>query len=234
MDNTALPVTKQSTGVGYYDYFDDILWNAEGNNDSPLSMVSTTAAGSTAALEVTAPTDNTYAGRYDIATGPTNNATGKATLSSSGGTNRIKAGGSAMTIEWRVRMSALSGTPQFNIKLGLQDGTALGDPANGIYLYYSSTINSGNWRGVTRNASTSTNVDSSIAATTNWVKLRLQVNSAGTSVEFFVDDVSIGTSSTNIPTGNAMRIMASIEKQGTASTTSRTLNLDYIYYRMVR
>lgn len=234
MDNTALPVTSSLAVVGHDD-FEDFLWSDENAHSSDLGFVGATGAGGSATFETTAPSDNTYAGRYDVATGTTNNATGKAVLHSSGGNNRIMAGGASQTIEWRIRLPTLSGTPQYNIKVGLQDGNAIGDPANGVYLYYSSTINSGNWRGVTRNASTSTNVDSSIAVVANtWVKLKMQINSAGTSVEFFVDGVSIGSSSSNIPTGNAMRLMASIEKQGTNSATSRTMNLDYLYYRSER
>lgn len=237
MDNTALPALTPGTtlGIGYHDYFEDFLYNDDHVHDSSLSISVTQANGGTGTLETTAPSDNTYAGLYTLATGTGNNATGKALIDSSGATNRIKAGGGDLTIEWRVRLPTLSGTPQYNVKVGLQDGTALGDPANGIYLFYSSTVNSGQWRGVSRNASTSTNVDSSTTVVANtWYKLGIKINSAGTLVEFFVNAVSIGTSSTNIATGNGMRLMASIEKQGTSSATSRTMNVDYIYYRMER
>jgi hypothetical protein len=237
MDNTALPVpaSLQSLSVVGHDFFDDILWDDEHVHDSPLSLTRTSINGGTGALETTAPTDNSYSGLYTLGTGTTNNATGKSVLDSSGGTNRIKAGGGSQTIEWRIRISNLSGTPEFNIKLGLQDSSAIGDASNCICIGYSSTINSGNWRGTTRNASTSTFVNSSIAVAANtWYKLQIRINAAGTNVEFFIDGVSIGSSTTNIPTGNAMRLMASIEKQGTSSATSRSMDIDYVYYRVER
>ena len=40
----------------------------------------------------------------------------------------------------------------------------------------------------------------SVAATTGWVRLKIIVNSAGTSVEYFINGTSVGSSTTNIPT----------------------------------
>ena len=231
--NTALPVLPVHT------LFDDFLWSAEAVTASPFALVGFTggAGGVAATFETTAPTDNTYTGLFSAITGTGNNNNTRAGLQGSNGNNRIMAGGGVQVIEWRIRIPTLATVvTDFNIKVGLQDTTALGDPANGIYLYYNYNINSGKWRGVTRNASTSTNVDSasSTVVAGTWYKLKFQVNAAGTNVEFFVNDVSIGSSTATIPTTNAMRLMASIEKQGANSAVSRTLDIDHVLYRIER
>ncbi len=233
MENTALPTPLTVAHAN----FDDMLWDTISVNDGPLSLISFGSGGGGAGstLETGAPTDNTYSGMVNSITGTSNNNTSKAGLEGSGGKNLIKAGGGIQIIEWRIRLPILSSTPEYNVKVGLQDGIVAGDPANGIYLQYSNTINSGNWRGVTRNSSTSTNVDSSIAVAANtWYKLRFQINAAGTNVDFFVDGTYIGSSTGTIPTTNAMRLVASIEKSGAANATSRTMNIDSVYYRIER
>jgi len=195
-----------------------------------------TNAGGTSVLETTEPTDNTYIGKVICTTGTTVNNTGIGGFESSTGANRIKAGGADLVLEFRIRLPALSGTPQYNVKLGLLNSNTIGTPTNGIYFTYSSTINSGQWEGVSRNASTSSVVDSAIAVVANtWYKLRITVNLAGTLVTFYVNDVSIGSySGANIPTTNACRIMFRIEKQGSNSGTSRSLEVDQVYYRVER
>jgi hypothetical protein len=191
--------------------------------------------GGSATIETGAPTDNSYVGKVTCSTGGTVNNTGVGGFESSTGDNRIKCGGGDMAIEFRIRLPVLSGTPQYNVKLGVMDSNTLGTPTNGVYFNYSSTLNSGQWQAITRNASTSTTVPSSIAVVAaTWYKLRLQVNAAGNLVTFYINDVSIGTSNANIPTTNACRIMFRIEKQGSNSGTSRTLEVDSVYYRMER
>ena len=194
------------------------------------------AAGGSAVLETTEPTDNTYIGKVLCTTGTTVNNTGIGGFESSTGANRIKAGGADLVLEFRIRLPVLSGTPQYNVKLGLLNSNTVGTPTNGIYFTYSSTINSGQWEGVSRNASTSSVVDSTIAVVANtWYKLRITINRAGTLVTFYVNDVSIGSySGANIPTTNACRVMFRIEKQGSNSGTSRSLEVDNVYYRVER
>lgn len=225
-----------SSGIVSRAFFDDFLYNNIHNHDSPLSMTGFEASGGNVALETTAPADNSYSGLIIVGTGTNSSLSAKAALESSGGTNRIKCGGGSITVEWRVKIPVLSnGTVRFNVKAGLQGGTASGSPANGVYFEYIDNVNSGNWRGVSRNASTSTIVNGSIAPVADtWTKLRLEINSAGTLVTFYVDGVSIGTSSTNIPTTNASRLMASIERSGIVIGQNRNLYLDSVAWRIER
>jgi hypothetical protein len=60
-----------------------------------------------------------------------------------------------------------------------------------------------------------------------WIVLRFVAT--GSLVTFFVNDVSVGTVSTNIKSNGAMRLGCHIIK--TVGTTSRSAVLDYVYYR---
>lgn len=172
------------------------------------------------------PTDNSYMGLVSCATGITSNSNGKAVLDGNTSVNNIKV--SNMSNEWRVRLPILStGTIGYQVRIGIQDANTAGDPANGIYFVYSENINGGQWRGTTTNSSTSTNIDSTIApAAATWYKLRWVCNT--TSVSFYVNNILIGTSTTNIPTGNATRLMAKIEKKSPNATTSRSVEIDWV------
>lgn len=224
--NTSLPTKKI-----LYTIFDDILWDSIGINDGPFSLVNSTVNGGGGSLEGS-PSDNSYSGMYTISHGSWINSSGKSSLVSSNNNNRIMAGGSLQLIEWRVRIPILSGSPGFDVKVGIQSSTGTGDPANGIYFQYSDDINGGNWIGVTRNSSTSTVVNSSVTVSANtWYKLRFIINSAGNLVQFYINNTLIGTSSTNIPTTNACAFMCSIDKNQ-FTLTSRSMDIDYLYYKV--
>ena len=130
--------------------------------------------------------------------------TGTSNYSISGGDRTLVTGGGETTIVFSVMIDDLSdGTDDYEWRFGIMlDPPSTGDPTDGVYFIYSHDINSGKWRGITRSSSTSTNVDDtgSAVAVDTWYDLKAVINAAGTSVEFFVDNVSIGTSATNIPT----------------------------------
>lgn len=172
----------------------------------------------------TSVTDNTYSGSFTLSTGttvPNSTTFGKAMAMNNDGLIMMAGG---QSIEWRVRIPVLSGnsilTPRFDIKTGLQDTDLIGDPNNGIYFQYSDSVNGGMWTGVTRNNSISTTVPSSVSVVANtWYRVKFIVNTSGTSVDFYIDDVFIGNSISNIPRTNACRLQASIEKKSFNSQT---------------
>ena len=227
-------ISTPTVGAPAHEMFEEFFFSQAGDLDI-FHFQDIATNGGSAPIEAGAPTDNSYIGLVAPTTGTFFNATGVGGFESSAGNSRIKAGGGDLTLEYRVRVPVLSGTPQYNIKVGIMDSNTIGTPANGVYFTYSSTLNSGQWQAICRNASTSTTVNSSIAVVANqWYKLQIRINAAGNLVTYLVDGVSVGTSSTNIPTTNAMRLMFRIEKQGTSTTTARILNVDYVYYRMER
>jgi len=220
-----------TVGISAHQFFEDFLIRDFAGHNGQFDWNSiSTGGGSNVTIDSGAP-DNTSSGVITITPGTT--TTGRSTLESFNGANRLLAGG-AQTIEWRVQVASLSTLAQrYIIRAGIMDGNAAGDPANGVYFKYSDNVNSGQWQGIARNASTSTTVNSTVAVTAAaWHKLRLQVNTAGTNVDFYVDDVLIGSATTNIPTGNPMRFMVTMEK--TTGTTNINALADSLYYRTER
>jgi hypothetical protein len=218
-------------GATSHTIFEDFLFRDFAGHNGVLDWAELSSGGGSSGTLDSGPPDNTSSGVVTLACGTTN--TGRQTIESNNGINRILAGGN-QTIEWRVQVSALSTSAQrYTIYAGLRDGNAAGDAANSICFKYSDNLNSGQWLGQTRNASTSTNVNSSVAvAASAWYKLRFQVNAGGTNVDFYVNDVYIGSSTTNIPTTNPMRFMAMIEKS--VGTTNVNYLVDSLYYRTER
>lgn len=118
-------------------------------------------------------------------------------------------GGGSFTIQFIINISALT---TGKICLGLMTGSLSAEPTDGVYFFYASGTNSGNWVGKTANASSRSSANSNVAIVANaWVKLKIVINSNATSVSFFVNNVEISNSplTTNIPTsGLALRVMS--------------------------
>jgi hypothetical protein len=110
-------------------------------------------------------------------------------------------GGGAISINWIGQLSALSdATDTYSSRNGFSDAF-LTTPSNGAYFTYTHGTNSGRWEIVTKKATATTTADSGIAADTNFHSFRIEVNAAGTSVSFYIDDVQTSNSpiATNIP-----------------------------------
>ena len=204
--------------------FDDFIFRDFGGHNGLFDINDTVATGGTATMNTPTP-DGTFVGACQLATGTTNNATGIAGIRSGNSTNTYKV--TNLNFQWRIRTAVLSGAPQYIIRVGLMSGIAAGLPTDGVFFQYTNTLNGGNFVGTNRQAATSTDVNSTVAATTAWTRLGIVINSAGTSVEYFVDGVSIGSSALNIPTA-LLSFAAVIEKQGANSATSRNLDIDFL------
>jgi hypothetical protein len=63
-----------------------------------------------------------------------------------------------------------------------------------------------------------------------WYKLAVEVNAAGTLVTYYIDDVSVGTIATNIPTGVGRTFGPAVKIEKSAGTTARTFLIDYCQY----
>lgn len=132
-----------------------------------------------------------------------------------------------------VKIDALSTvSEEFLLTCGLGAVFSASSPASGspgdnaVYFQYDRTT-SINWIGAVKSGGTQTTASggSSVAVDTNWTHLRFVVNAAASSIEFFVDGVSLGTAASNIPTvGLGLGFL--IKK--TVGTTERDAFLDYI------
>jgi len=116
-------------------------------------------------------------------------------------------------------------TDDYVLRIGFCQSNAL---SNDVMCFEYNRSNSANWVGVTGYNGGYSRVTSSVAvAAAKWILLRLVFTS--TSCEFFVNDASIGTSTSNIRPDGTLRIGAHLIK--TAGTTSRSALVDYVYVR---
>lgn len=148
------------------------------------------------------------------------------TPSISKGATAVLFGGGKVVFRMAIKLSNLSdGTETYTLKLGFIDTFTARD---GVWFEYTHSVNSGNWQGKTSKNFAPSTLNGSVAASTNWQTLECIVNAAGTSADFYVDGVQIGTASTNIPvsagdeTGFLMQVVKS------AGTTARTVSVDYV------
>lgn len=150
----------------------------------------------------------------------------------SAGTWNLVLGGGPWIFETLINVGTLStAADEYVIVAGFIDGRANDAISDGVYWEYDRT-NSVNWIGVTESGGTRTEIDSSVAVSTGtsaWVKLRFEVNAAGTSIEFFLNGTSVGTSTTNI-TSNGMQYFIRAMKSA-SSGAQNILYIDYIYVR---
>ena len=127
----------------------------------------------------------------------------------------------------RVRtLSDASETYTARIGFGDQQSAV---PSNGVWLEYTHGTNSGNWVGISSNSSTQSTANGTIAATTDWTKLGIEVNADATSVSYFVDDVEISNSpiTTNIPASACAPFISMTKSNG---TTTRELDVDQFFF----
>lgn len=115
--------------------------------------------------------------------------------------NSFVVGGGELKVNNVFELVTLSNNPdRYIFNVGLTENTSLSALTNGIYFSYSDNVNSGNWQAICESAAVPTTINTSIPAVTGYVNLGFVVNSSGTSVEFFINQVSVGSIATNIPT----------------------------------
>lgn len=162
------------------------------------------------------------------------------TTASSSGSGRIWGQSSLANLRFRggrtiyetiVSLDALSdGTETYTLICGITSSASY-TPNDGIFFRYTHSTNGGQWQGCTASGGVRTDVNSAITPVLwpTFVTLKWVLNEAGTSVEFFINNVSIGTSSTNIP-ANSVAVQFNWYILKSAGTTPRLTYLDGIYY----
>ncbi len=118
------------------------------------------------------------------------------------------------------------GTDTFAVRLGLSTNTGGGNMNDSVYFEYTTTGSTPNWMRGTAVGGVRTLTSTGIAASTNWVKLMFKINAAGSSVDFFIDDISAGTNNTNMPTGSLGPLCFILKSAG---TNDRKLHVDHFY-----
>jgi hypothetical protein len=133
----------------------------------------------------------------------------------------ILLGGGALSISWCFNINTLSNaTNRYDLFVGMYDRRAF---TNGVFFQYNDSVNSGKWV-LTAYASGATSTNSTTAVGTGWQTLRIDINAAGSSAEFFVNGTSIGTVSSGLPTGGIKPVISMQRAAGTVAAD--TLEVD--------
>lgn len=144
--------------------------------------------------------------------------------------NAIRLNGSFF-FEATYKLLALSNaTDEYDFYVGIGDVTTTSPNNNAVTFRYDRNT-SVNWIMEACNNGTCTDTASSTAvAAGSWMRLGITVNAANTLATYYVDGVSIGTVSTNIPT--SARVVYFIEKMLRSAGTSVSVQIynDYIYF----
>jgi hypothetical protein len=161
-----------------------------------------------------------------------------------GNTSVVLSGG-AYTQKWRIKINTLSTvSEEYRVAIGLNDAVTNTACVDGVYFEYDRATSGDFWRVITVSNSTNTNsvivLDGSagnntvaVAANTTY-GLQIDVNAAGTSVDFTINGTLAKTLTANIPTGTSRLTgpLSLIAK--TVGTTARTVDIDYYYHKFTR
>lgn len=200
----------------YYEY-DDLERLARGFNSSVSVSGSVTEGGEQGhpgVIQITTSSSTGTSNGFLKASNP---------LSGAGG-GFLFAGGGVLEFEALVRVpTLLGGSNTGQWRIGFMDEIS-GAPSNGIHAQYDETGTT--WRLFARSGGSATGVTggTNVAANT-WTHLRIVVNAAGTSAELFINGVSQGTVSTNIPSAG---LSYGCQVQKTAGSTAAVLDTDVI------
>lgn len=168
--------------------------------------------------------------------GTAGNATGEASIlrgTSTAGNASFVLGGGVLIYDAIINIPTLStGAEEYVFTCGFGDVLFLfnnGEPgANACFFQYDRAT-SVNWKAGTRlgGAETVAAGGAAVAVDTNWTHLRIVTNADATSVEFFVDGVSLGTCAANIPT---VPLTMGFKMRKTVGTTERIVNIDCVRF----
>jgi hypothetical protein len=142
----------------------------------------------------------------------------------------ISAGGrGVLTIEWRVKITAINTTAAYaEWRAGLMGGNPV-TTWSGAYFQYNANT-SANWQAITGNGSALNTQDTGVAVTTNYVRLKIITDAAWATITFQVNDTTVATSTTQLPvssTGWSPVVTTGLR----AGTTVRQMALDYYYFK---
>lgn len=209
--------TQYPDASRYWGFYEEFLNGGSVLGGNMAAAQNGAGAGVTAVVSTT-----TELGLAQFSTGTT--ATGRAAVT--GNSGGVRFGTDLWYFCTRYRTGGLStATETYTLRFGFIDSVTA-ESTDGVFWRYTHGTNSGNWQLVARNNNNETGsiINTSTAPVTSGLqKLEITVNAAGTSVEGFIDGVSVGTITTNIPTasgretGYGLFILKSVSVGSTAS-----------------
>jgi len=155
------------------------------------------------------------------------------------GSYNIGVGGLTRVGTWVRTPATLSDAVQeYVLRSGFFDISTPNTINFGVGFEYQFDQNGGRWQGIT-DATAESSVDTGITVVVDtWYKLEFEINTDATSVEFFIDDVSVGTLAVaaNIPQGTGFDNFYNTHIMKLAGTTARDFYIDayYVYQELTR
>lgn len=146
----------------------------------------------------------------------------------------VQIGGGVITMETSIYIVSIpDAVNDFIIYFGLGDNVA-GNDTDGTYIVFRRSISGTNWAIGSASAGTTGNSASGVAMTVGWHKLKVEIAANGSSFEGFVDGVSLGIISANMPTGAGRQLAPMFKCLGVAGTgASRYFLVDYWRFKQV-
>lgn len=140
--------------------------------------------------------------------------------------------GGVITCVWSAKLEILSSVSgRFTAQLGMLIPSLATTQTDGFYFSYTDTVNSGKWVIVNAYNSSRTTTNTTVTADTNYHTFKVVINSNATSVEYFIDGVSVGTITTNICLNLVSPAVVLIQTSG--SGASGAIDLDYVTLNQV-
>jgi hypothetical protein len=183
---------------------------------SPDTTYITSSSGANAQGVLALSTGTTSNGRVSIMQGP----------------SMLLAGLSQLTFTTRARISAMpTGSQTYIGYIGFMNTPAAGVPNNGCYFKVDLAISSTNWIAVCRASGSENRIDTGVAASSSAFQvLNININSAGTSAAFSINGSSVGSISSNVPSGAGQFFGVGYKMQKSVGTTARLLYIDYMQW----
>jgi hypothetical protein len=215
------------TNVSYFNplqeavYFDDFLGFFQGSDMvTTLGWYDHSLNSGTLVYNTSSLMDNGHPGMAIFGTGANTNGGYALCLGKGGTVDSFLLGGGVYDFYFVVKVPVLSSAGQrYTIYVGLADDVG-GATNEEMWFTYSDNVNSGDWVGQTRTGGGAiTSVNSSVAVGTSWTTLRINVNANASTITFYINGTSIGTSTTNIPANAVSPILQIIKSAGTTPTT---------------
>jgi hypothetical protein len=174
--------------------------------------------------------ENDHPGIWGLRTGTT--AAGRIFVIGRVGSFNIGVGGITRVGTWVRAPATLSdAVEEYVLRSGFFSISLPNTIDFGVGFEYQFDQNGGRWQGIT-DATAESSLDTGITVVVDtWYYLELQINAAGTSVEFFIDGASVGTLAVaaNIPSGTGFNNFYNTHIMKLAGTTSRDFFIDAYY-----
>lgn len=130
-------------------------------------------------------------------------------------------GGIEHSFETDINIGTLSsGTEEYVFRAGYMNTTTSALTSHGAFFEYDRTVST-NWRVRCRQGGSDASTNTSVAVASGWVKLKVVVNAAATSVAFYINDTLVHTETTQIPSGTSQTVSPTYQMVKTVGTTNR-------------